>query len=1091
MPSIVELLSHIDTAKLSVHLEAANGSVKLDVAGSLDPRELLGDLGKLMASGDVGKINPQDLANALSGMIGELGQLAPAATPGRIADVAAEFARLVQLLESLAAQLGSDGSIVERVMAGSGGLEKLLGDVAGRFVESLPLKLPGSLDTLFATLRTLGPAGVTDAREAAELLARFLMGLDLHALGAPAQAIGEFFGRIRAAGGDLGGLNAEMASLTVKVRNANALLLAPEIDIAAAGAALTEAHAGLQLLLTNSLAGAVAKVNQDLAALDPGAFVGTLRGALAAFPAAAPSVQFDIEQDLVAPMRGLAATVDQLTPEALKEKLQSLKSDLIDPAAAAGITDMLGTVDSMFDLIIEQFRRIPLRELRDELIDALIALEAKIRGLPALQAPHLFADQIATVKSAIDKVDTASIQQKVNEFGAKIDDVAKKFPIQDIKNEVSGLIDSVKQALDQFKPALDAIGQQLDDLGKQIESIDFSAAGQASIGLVKEIRANVEKAVGSGDLPEPAKLAIGTAAGALEGINVTVEISKPFDDVLAQIDPKIVLAPLDPALAKVREVLGKVSPKALIDQLDKPFQELLTALEKLKPAALLAGLSAEFAAFTDLVGKLDPRALVAPLEAEFQKAIHALRSALDPAPLFKPLHEAYAKLQQLIDLVDFEKVFVKVFGSLSGLPTSVIDSVHAAAAKQVPGSVPALAGASPGFKFGDILRPLIALVAQVKRAMLKLAEHLIGEALGLLEAPVAALRRLAEGGHSMLADVAQEIDTRLQSVDIFAVSGPAVELRAALTELQLIAGSLSGNAQARLGPLAASISLEAHADAIAAPFDRLQARGHQLREGLAVPDVIVQLERLGDVLLAIVPAPLHDGTLPAAAGDKIAVLFDAIDLGPLAAELDALGDKIQAKLMTMSGELVEGLVDLVNSLINIAAPFMPVGLLGRIHDGMNRIRAELAVLDPAPIEAEVGHLLDVVIGVLNNFSPTRLVADLGSIVDDVRAKLGTLDPAKLLGGLDPIGAGIDNLQTLKPSVVLAPLLDSTKELTEALEALTQVPFGDALVQATAKLKAALHAVVEAVEQELNALLAYLEGLSGGGGVSVSASASVG
>ena len=791
------------------------------------------------------------------------------------------------------------------------------------------------------------------------------------------------------------------------------------------------------------------------------------------------------------PLRALAAAVDHFSPETLTIIFEDMKARAAAAADQAGIQDLLSGVDGIFDTIIEELRRVPLGRLRDELIDALIGLEAKIRGLPALQAPHLFADQIGAVKSAIDNVDTASIQQKVNEFAAKIDDVAKKFPIQEIKNEVSGSIDSVKQALDQFKPALDALGKQLDDLGKEIESIDFSAAGQASIDLVKEIRANVEKAVGSGDLPEPAKIAIGTAAGALKGINVTVEVSKPFDDALAKIDPKIVLAPLDPALAKVREVLGKVSPKALIDQLDKPFQELVAALEKLKPAALLAGLSAEFAQFTELVGKLDPRALVAPLEAEFQKALQALRNALDPAPLFKPLREAYAKLQQLLDLLDFEKIFGQIFGSLSGLPATVVDTVHSTAAKQAPGSVPAAVGDRRDLKFGDILRPLIALLAQVKRTIVRMTENLIGEALALLEAPLAVLRRLGEGGHTLLVDVAQEIDKRLQLVDVFAAAGPAVELRAALTELQLIAGSLSGNAQARLGPLAASVSLDVHVGTIAAPWDRLQAQGHQLREAFALPDLIVQLEHLGDVLADLVPAPLREGTLPAAAADKVAALFNVLDLTPLAAELDTLGDKVQEKLLTLADDVASHIIDLWTSLVDLASPLLPVGLVKRIQDGMNCVRAELAVLDPAPIEAEVANLLDVVVGVLNNFSPTRLVADLSSIVDDVRAKLGTLDPAKLLGQLDPIGAVIDKLQTLKPSVVLAPLLDSTKELTEALEALTQVPFGDALIKATAKLKTALQAVMEAVEHELNALLAYLESLSGGGGVSVSVSASVG
>jgi hypothetical protein len=128
--------------------------------------------------------------------------------------------------------------------------------------------------------------------------------------------------------------------------------------------------------------------------------------------------------------------------------------------------------------------------------------------------------------------------------------------------------------------------------------------------------------------------------------------------------------------------------------------------------------------------------------------------------------------------------------------------------------------------------------------------------------------------------------------------------------------------------------------------------------------------------------------------------------------------------------------------------------------------------------------------VLNRFSPNSLASQLSGIFDGLKAKLNAVNPATLLGNLDPIAGVIAKFETLRPSVVLKPLADSTKDLTKALEELTSLDLGGALVTAAEKLKAQLAVVIEGLEHELQALLDYLEGLAGGG-VSVSVSASVG
>jgi hypothetical protein len=165
---------------------------------------------------------------------------------------------------------------------------------------------------------------------------------------------------------------------------------------------------------------------------------------------------------------------------------------------------------------------------------------------------------------------------------------------------------------------------------------------------------------------------------------------------------------------------------------------------------------------------------------------------------------------------------------------------------------------------------------------------------------------------------------------------------------------------------------------------------------------------------------------------------------------------------------------------------MPAGLLELMGEAAARLRAEFEVLDPAVIESEVADLLDAVIDGLAAFSPARLADELGLVFDGALAKLQALDPAALLANLDPLANVIAGFEALRPSAVLAPLLATTEELSEAFEAIVSVDITGPLVEAVARLKAQLEEIIAAVESELRALLADLRAMAGGGaGVSLS------
>src|SRR5262245_18442057 len=881
MPGPIETLEAIDTSTLTLHLQAANGTVSASGSGSLaglDPRDVLGDLGALLKSPNPLAVSPDELTGALGAALGELESLLYIPAAEAIGDVAAAFDRIVGLLEQIGQQVGGDPeALVEHLLGDVGGLEKLLTDLVERALDGLPLAIPAELQATLGSFRSLVGAAPSDPAHLAGGLAQTLIGLDLDALRAPGALLTELLGRIEAAGGDFAPVTGGMATLSAQLRRGSALMLAQEPDLDAIEAELTGAKGGLDVLVNSTMAGAIAKLSSDLAALDPEQLVGRLRQLLGALEGKVPGVLFDVEQDLVKPLKQLAQLVDSLTPDDLTARFAGLVADLEAWMASLGLGDTLDAIDDLFDAIVSEVQRVPLRKLRAELLGALASVEGQIRDFPGLALPDALTEQIAKIEQAVDGVDLPAIQQKVDQFAAKISDAVNQFPIADIKAEIEGLIDAVRQALDQFKPLLEQLKGEIDDLAGQLAAVDFGQAGQASLDLVKGIRADVEQAVGSGDVPEPGKAAIGVAAGALKGIDVKVEVSAKFDAELAKIDPKLALAPLDPILAKFRSTLETVTPASIVAQLDKPFQALLDLLGRLKPAALLAGLSQEFEGFVALIGKLDPKALVAPIDAEFQKLVKAFQDAVDPAPLFAPLRAGYAKLQELIDLIDLEKLLEKLLGKLTALPDLFQGSVQSRVARTSSGSGGDISPkALREFRFGDIIRPLVALINRLKTTVLGLADGLIGDALALLDEPLARLRRLADGAGALVGDVAAALDGRRSQLDLFGFGGPAVELRAAIEELSLVADTLPMAGKARLGPLVASFQLDLHAPALAGPLADVDGAAASFSRRLAPPDLVVALAQFGDTLARLVPGPLLAAEAAGAIRDRIAALFDSL-----------------------------------------------------------------------------------------------------------------------------------------------------------------------------------------------------------------------
>ncbi|GEM_PF-7064505 len=1098
MPTILETLEQLPIGKLSAHLDLAHGTASFSADAILDPENLLGDLGHVLKSVKL-PTNPADITDSVTKAFGQLQQFAQLPDLGILGDIGKGLGELVEVLESLAGNFGGDlTKFAENLVSDSGGIEDLLKNAAEQMLQALPINQLKELSDALGAIGALVNHRPQKPEDVAEIFAQLVAGASLDELNAPSAHLDEFLGSIRNAGGDFNLVTTEINGLTTRVRAATSLILQGEANVDALVAEIQQIGAGLDLLAGNTIAGALGRLTTDLAALDPGPLFDRATSALEALLDKIPHVNFDFVETIGETVGQMLMNIASTTEAELQEKFSELMQRLQGDFALSGVADATADIDRLFDYLVGLIEEIPLRRLRHQLVDFLAGIEAKIRSFDGFSVPNAFRDEVAKISDAIDHFDTNAVKQKVQGIVQQINDLVSKFPINDIKQEADGLITSVNGVVQQIEPLFDQVNHQLDGLADQVNQIDLSAAGQQAIGLIHDIRTNIENVVGSGDLPAPAKAAISTGAGALKSLNLAVDITDPFNAALNQIDPSMVLAPVRPVLDKVQLTLGKVTPSALIAQLDGPFEQLQKELDRLKPANLLAAVTGEFGRFMEEVAKGDPQALVAPLvaplEAEFEKLIDAIKHALDPAPLFAPLRDAYARLKDLLKQLDIGKLLGALMERLSDIPDGMNSAVKNAMGSRgfAPGSN--LPQAAMGdLQMGDFLRPITHFLGQLRHQIASLAHDLLQKAWDLLRKPLMALDELAQPAIGFVGKIAQEVDSRLAALDLFAPTGAAADLRAALEDLITAQHSIQGDASvdASLGQAVAHLDLSLRANLLEGPRQNAEVQRQRLHQTATPLDLYGTALQVGEFYSAIFPDSLRSD---APVDDIMAVvngLLDKFDLNPLADKLDEIGKQAMAKLKDLFNTIMKGVFELLDAGFGLLDQFMPSGIFDRFNKGIARIVAEFDVLDPAPIEAEVRAMVDALVSVFDQFSPSHLATMLGGIFEALQAKLNLINPVAILGDLSAIDNALAQFGQLKPSVVLAPLVQSTAGLTEMLQKVSTLNVGDTVIKAVAKLKEQLEEIVAGVQQELQALLDYLESLAGDSGGSVSISASVG
>lgn len=1118
MADFVAQINGLDFAAIDAALTSARTAIEkgqqLSVSG-LDPTVMLGDLGTAVSAVTSAGFDPDQLNRLGRAALDALGTLIELPPLDDLTTVAGEIARLADLVTEVVSVLdgpgaGSTGAstpgsgssgpgggdLLNRVigrLAGSVDLPAMIDGITSQAADVLGITIPDSYVAPLAALTRLGTvSGTVSDTQLLSILGTVLVDLDIGAVGSLVTNARTLL-ELAESAGDESVLTVGLAPVRLLIDGIYAQLDGPDLGVDVVAGQLTQLQTELGRFSTGPMATFVTGLAADVRTIENTLAGLDMTATLDRFTAALPRPGEDIPEQLLDSLSALADTFDGMTEQAVAEGIAGMRDQLVEALGLTHLPDLLGDIEALFAELGTQLDRLPLRAVRDQVVDALISAQQKVLAFDGFD---FLDDLVAPVVTLEEKIRTLDLSSVTGAVQAAVDGVNGIFAGVDLtvlRDAVDAVIDPLGAIVDELVPFVRQVVDQLTQLVDQIESVDFTAAGAATLDLLHAIRAQVAGAVGGGGVPEPVKIAVAGAAAILQKLDLAAELSAPFGRAVVVLDVRTLLAPFEEIWQAVGDALGKATPQALIAELDPPFDQLLATLDGLTLEPLIAAVAGIFHDLVGAVRRLDPRTLLAPLEQQFQELVAALTAAVDPAPLFAPLRNAYQALTGLLAGIDLQAVMKTLLGGIAATPQALSRSVGA--------KVGARTGAATGvvptgeFKLGDVLRPLSLFVREIRSRLAALAAGTVGPALAALADTTRGLRALLDPVSGFAARLGAAIGERAQWLDPDSGVGPLAQLRTDLESLRQAVlavsadASVDASASARLSTAADGIRFESavHVGATASVSGSvsMETRAERIRGTTDSTDLGRSIRVLAAALDAALPAELLTGTLDPVAGIDafLDAVFERIDPGPVADQLDALGDRLVARVLVLAESLALGMVDLLDGLFAGLQPLFPDSIVGAVQGGLDQLTARLEVLDPGPVEDEARAVVTAAISLLAVHSPAALAARVGDVFDAVIDRINTLDPTALFAGLDPFGPVKTQLAAMRPSLILGPLIDRTASFTEALTVVSSIDLTFA-VSIVDDLKTTFAAVLAGVQQEWNSLLAELAQLSGSASVSV-------
>ncbi|HVE70037.1 MAG TPA: hypothetical protein VNI54_01615 [Thermoanaerobaculia bacterium] len=724
------------------------------------------------------------------------------------------------------------------------------------------------------------------------------------------------------------------------------------------------------------------------------------------------------------------------------------------------------------------FAHLPLREYRARLTAFLAAVAEKVEALDLDGPADAIHEKLSTLDDAIDPAKlTAEVQALLADVKAAIENVVNtvKGALQEAVNAIQAIEAKLKEVFDRVVSVLAQFSEAMGSLTAAIESLGIEDATDQVIAAIREVRVQAEELLTSAELPEPLKPIVQEAIDALQGLDFDSAFA-PVRDVVAQVKiPDSVKSQITSVLKDVQAKLENAVPEQLIASIDAEVGQVFGAIRAFDPANLLEGVSRYLDEAADMIESLDVAKAAQAIRGPFEAVLGVL-DAISPRKLLAPVIDAYQSLLGGAAAPSPDDAAAGFGAAISGTGTAATQPLLQPAAQaggtpnaelkeEPPSSTPDL-----GIKIkpGDAIRFLGYLPNKLREALGKLPQTAVGEVMTAIDGVTGGLARDLRRVRARVLDLGQQIENDLD-VELLPVANASVSAQAAL-ELKPAPGvelSVSFAALATVSPGALRDELQASLDDMS---DGIGAEANVL-----AGEVAVALDQAATVLEAV---RLSNVT------DSADGLLAALDPEPIAAELDALAAAALKKAAQFLGEFDDELLAALMKIKQLFDDLNPATQAQKFLRLVDVIRRELDVLDPALLADELGAIHAAVRNALMAYDPLAFAADLQApikkVADGLRGLKAQL-PAIFgdLGFLEPLLATLDEVN---PATILSEVGASLKDVGAELAKLDPSALLVTVDGLAERIRESFQRAVDAIVEELIALLESLRYAAGGGSV---------
>ena len=788
-------------------------------------------------------------------------------------------------------------------------------------------------------------------------------------------------------------------------------------------------------------------------------------------------------------LQGVRDEIENLDLDAARDFMRRLP-DLIEANARQLIeTPINQGVERAKEFVRDLFRYLPIRDLREDLTkflrDAAQAIEDANLDEPANIARNALQTVADTLNSGGLVAHVQEALQQVNEtISGALDNIIA--PLETIMGEIDrlaaqaqGILDRLATALADFQTAIDSVRNAIDNLG--IEQTE-----EQIVQSLQNLRQTAEELLSNLPLPEPLRPQVEQLINLLRDIDFD-ELMEPARSVAEQLQiPPDVAETVESGLQRAKEVIQNLIPAELIASIEAEINDALDMIRNFNPASLLPDVTGYLNQAAEAVERLDPRPIAEQIRPAFQTVLDLIDRA-HPRTILAPVIEIYDSVLDRIPVPDAQNVSTGLMQAVDSAGRVVGRTVMEPVRRMDPGSQSEIA--DPGESTptaetpppreevhpGDAIRLLGYLPAKLRELLSALDAGPAGDAMRELDGLSAGLARQLRGVQAALLDIQRRLDGAFE--EMLAQLGPA-HLEAQFALQANLAGSanfqVSIDAIAQVGPAALRAELSDSLNAVRAAARRVASHGGG-SVGSSIERAAVALES----------SPLGSLT------GNLDQLLAALDPEPIAAELDALVNRILELAPEIMRELLTEARLFVQRLRGLLNLFNPGVQARKFLAVLDVLREDLDLLNPRRLADELGEIHAAIRAIVAAYDPRVLAEELYAVVQAVAAQLRGLDPDVLLGDITFLQEAVDRIAQANPATRLSGIGTSLHEVGERLGAIDL----DALIESVnhlgPRLVESFGRTLDAVRNEIVALLESLQYATAGGSASASASVSIG